>query len=54
MKTTLGQLVATLYSAYDRKLHDRELAAVATQVRMFEMLEARIQARRDEAAKHAA
>ena len=38
MNTTIGQLVATLFDAYDRSLRDEELAAVATQVRLSELL----------------
>lgn len=38
MTITLGQLVSTLFDVYDRELHDERLAAVATQVRIAEIL----------------
>jgi hypothetical protein len=41
METTIGQLVATLFAAYDRRFHDEDLAAVATQVRIAELFEDR-------------
>jgi hypothetical protein len=37
MTLTIGQLVSTLFDAYDRELHDERLAAVATQVRIVEL-----------------
>ena len=39
MTTTMGQLVSDLFARYERELHDPELAAVATQVRLAELLE---------------
>jgi len=38
MTLTIGQLVSTLFDAYDRELHDKRLAAVATQVRIIELM----------------
>jgi len=40
MTITLGQLVSDLYGLYERELHDSHLAAVATQVKVAEILEA--------------
>ena len=37
MTLTIGQLVSTLFDAYDRELRDERLAAVATQVRIVEL-----------------
>ena len=39
MTITLGQLVSDLFARYERELHDPELAAVATQVRVAELQE---------------
>ena len=36
--TTLGQLVADLFDKYERRFHDEELAAVATQTTITHML----------------
>jgi len=36
--TTLGQLVADLFDRYERRFHDKELAAVATQATITDML----------------
>jgi hypothetical protein len=38
MKTTLGQLVADLFEEYQHRYHDEELAAVATQVTLRELM----------------
>jgi len=38
MTITMGELVSTLFEVYDDELHDRRLAAVATQVRLVELL----------------
>jgi hypothetical protein len=38
MRTTIGQLVAALYDQYERRFHDEELAALATQVALNELL----------------
>lgn len=38
MTITMGQLVSEIFDAYDRELQDAELAAVATQVRISELL----------------
>jgi len=49
MTTTIGQLVSEIFTRYERELHDEGLAAVATQVRLTELLEptrARRRARR--------
>ena len=40
MTTTMGQLVSDLFAHYVRELHDPELAAVATQVRIAELVDA--------------
>lgn len=40
-KTTIGQVVSELYARYPRQYHDDELAALATQVVLSELLEAR-------------
>ena len=47
MTITPGQLVASLFDAYDRSLHDEELAAVATQVCIAELLDQSARARRE-------
>jgi hypothetical protein len=39
--TTIGQLVSTLFANFDRQFHDEELAAVATQVALAELLSGR-------------
>ena len=39
--TTIGQLISDLYSKYERRYHDPELAAIATQVTVDELLRAR-------------
>jgi hypothetical protein len=39
MTTTVGQLVSDLYEKYERELHDEHLAAIATEVRVAELLE---------------
>ena len=39
MTITMGQLVSDLYAKYERELHDEELAAVATEIRVAELLE---------------
>jgi hypothetical protein len=36
--TTIGQLVSVLFSEYQEKFHDEELAAVATQIAIDELL----------------
>jgi hypothetical protein len=46
MTITMGQLVAQFFEAYDREFHDEELAAVATQVRIAELLEKKPRTRR--------
>ncbi|MGE0395315.1 MAG: hypothetical protein AB7T06_01210 [Kofleriaceae bacterium] len=47
MTMTIGQLVASLFANYDRKLHDEELAAVATEIRVSELLSRKARSRRD-------
>jgi len=39
MTITMGQLVSDLYAKYERELHDEELAAVATEIKVAELLE---------------
>ncbi len=39
MTTTVGQLISDLYTKYERELHDDQLAAVATEIRVSELLE---------------
>jgi hypothetical protein len=39
MTTTVGQLVSQFFESYDREYHDEEIAAVATQVRIMDLLE---------------
>lgn len=39
--TTIGKLVSTLFAKYERQFQDRELAAVATQVALEELLRRR-------------
>jgi hypothetical protein len=36
--TTLGQLISELYTKYERRYRDDELAVMATQVRLEELL----------------
>lgn len=38
---TLGQLISTLFAQYEHAYHDEELAAVATQVTLDDLLRAR-------------
>lgn len=38
MTTTMGQLISTVFDAYDRSLGDEKLAAVATEIRIVELL----------------
>jgi hypothetical protein len=45
MTLTIGQLVSTLFDAYDRELNDERLAAVATQVRIVELMARKPRAR---------
>jgi hypothetical protein len=47
MTITMGDLVSELFDSYDRALRDPKLAAVATQVRLTELLRTpRVRARR--------
>jgi hypothetical protein len=39
MTISMGQLVSDLFAKYERELHDSELAAVATQIKVAEILE---------------
>ncbi|HUJ58359.1 MAG TPA: hypothetical protein VLX92_07700 [Kofleriaceae bacterium] len=39
--TTMGDLISQLFATYEREYHDDELAAVATQVTLAELLRAR-------------
>lgn len=36
--TTVGQLISTLYTKFEREYHDPELAAIATEVALDELL----------------
>ena len=54
MTITMGQLVSTLFDAYDRELHDEQLAAVATQVRLVEILSRASRPQRRRTARNAA
>jgi hypothetical protein len=47
MMITMGQLVVTLLDAYGRSLHDDKLAAMATEVRIAELLGRRARPRRE-------
>lgn len=38
MTITMGQLVSTMFEAYERRYHDGQLAAVATQVTLADLL----------------
>jgi hypothetical protein len=38
MTTTMGQLVSKLYDRYERRFHDEQLAALATQAMIEEIL----------------
>lgn len=38
--TTFGQLVSALFAKYERQFHDEQVAAVATQVALDELLRA--------------
>jgi hypothetical protein len=38
---TLGQVISMLYAKYERQLNDEQMAAVATQVTLDEMLRSR-------------
>lgn len=39
MTITMGQLVSQFFETYEHEFRDEELAAVATQVRIMELLE---------------
>jgi hypothetical protein len=39
MTITMGQLVCELYAKYERELGDEQLAAVATEIKVTELLE---------------
>ena len=39
--TTIGQLVSELFAKYERRFHDEEIAAVATQVIVDELIRTR-------------
>ena len=54
MTITMEQLVVTLFDSYDRRLHDEKLAAVATEVRITELLEQSARARRARMLRRAA
>jgi len=54
MTLTIGQLVSTLFDAYDRELNDERLAAVATQVRIVELMAPRPRPQRCRAERKAA
>lgn len=38
MTITMGQLVSEVYEAYERRYHDKELAAIATQVTVDDLM----------------
>lgn len=38
MTITMGQLVCEVFDAYERRYHDKELAAIATQVTLADIL----------------
>ncbi len=44
--TTIGDLVSTLFAKYERRFHDEQLAALATQVSMDELLRRREERRK--------
>ena len=48
--TTVGQLISTLFTRFEREYHDPELAAVATQVAVNELLRGRKRVQRRRAA----
>lgn len=54
MTITMGQLVSTLFDVYDDELHDKQLAAIATQVRIVELLSGKPRAQRRVAPRKAA
>ena len=54
MTITMEQLVVTLFNSYGRSLHDDELAAVATEVRITELLEQSARVRRARTLRKAA
>jgi hypothetical protein len=54
MTITMEQLVVTLFDSYDRRMHDEKLAAVATEVRITELLEQSARARRARTLRRAA
>ena len=54
MTITMGQLVSTLFDVYDSELHDEQLAAVATQVRLVELLSQKSRPQRRRAARKSA
>jgi hypothetical protein len=54
MTITMEQLVVMLFDSYDRSLHDEQLAAVATEVRIAELLEKNARARQARTLRRAA
>lgn len=46
MKATLGQLISELYDTFERRYHDADLSAVATQVTLHDLLDRSAQPRR--------
>jgi hypothetical protein len=46
MTITIGQLVSDLFTRYEREFHDEGLAAVATQVRIAELVRPTVRGRR--------
>jgi hypothetical protein len=54
MTITMGQLVSQFFETYDREFHDEEIAAVATQVRITELLERRARTRTRRVTHHQA
>lgn len=38
MTITMGQLVSRMFEVYERRYHDQELAAIATQVTLEDLL----------------
>jgi hypothetical protein len=54
MTITIGELISTVFDAYDRSLGDEKLAAVATEIRVAELLGGRPRVRRARATRKVA
>ncbi|MCX5742903.1 MAG: hypothetical protein NT062_10450 [Proteobacteria bacterium] len=47
--TTIGELISTLYTKFEQQFHDHEVAAIATELALADLLRARKRAPRPRA-----